>query len=202
MRVAVVVAKFREDVSWAAAFPPEWDVFVYDKSDGSLPNVGREAETFARFIAEKYDVLAGWDYAMFLQGAPFDHVAKSDLPSQDDDVADLVADHVGLGGLGLCFVSDCQGKPHHEGLPIRKAHELVFGSGSVPAQWQFCAGAQYLVPTSYILGRDRSFWDRLHDLLATEQVCAWSMERLWPCAFRPEGQWDWPVRAYKRPEQL
>lgn len=193
-RVAVVVAKFKEDVSWAAAFPLDWDIFVYDKADGTMPNVGREAETFARFVDENYDALAQWDYVMFLQGAPFDHVLPRDLPTRDEDVRDIV----GVAGLGLTFVSDSEGKPHHEGLPIAQAHALVFGDGQVPTQWQFFAGAQYIVPVSYILGRDHEFWKRLHNVLASEKVCAWTMERLWPCAFRPEGQWDWPLHAYRR----
>lgn len=194
MRVAVVVAKYTEDVSWTSLLPPEWDVIVYDKSDGSLPNVGREAETFARFVVEQYDTLAQWDHIVFLQGEPFDHVAPAHMPTRDEDLRDLV----GVAGLGVSYVSDALGKPHHEGLPVQRAHELVFGEENVPPRWQFFAGAQYVVPVPYILGRDRAFWERLHDLLASERVCAWSMERLWPYAFRPAGQWGWPLQTFRR----
>lgn len=186
-RVAVVVAKFEEDVSWTAALPAEWDVFTYDKSDGTIPNVGREAETYARFLSERYDELPAWEHVVFLQGNPFDHA----LPPHDD-----VWGVQELAGLGTPFVSDGDGKPDHEGLPVSRAHALVFGEDAAPAQWHFFGGAQYVVPVPCITRRPKEFWTRLHGLLAAEQVCAWAMERLWPCAFRPRAQWGRPVHAF------
>jgi hypothetical protein len=44
---------------------------VYDKSK-DIPNVGREAETYLRYIIENYNCLP--EYVAFLQGHPFDHL--------------------------------------------------------------------------------------------------------------------------------
>jgi hypothetical protein len=177
--VAVVVAKFREDVSWLASMPPHWDVFVYDKSDGTIPNVGREAETYARFVAERYDQLPRWDCVVFLQGNPFDHVEAHALPTRDEHLQGL---H-GLAGMGLSFESDGNGAPHHAGLPVDAAHALLFGEGHGVTRWPFHAGAQYVVPATMLRRRGRAFWARLRRLLADGDVCAWTMERLWPYAF-------------------
>ena len=181
VKVAVVVAKFREDTWWTNQLPPEWDLFVYDKSDGSIPNVGREAETYARFLVEHYDRLGDWDYVVFLQGHPFDHLRRGQaLPTS---AADLVPGQV--TSLGWDLVADAHGAPHHPGLPVAQAHELVLGQPHHQGTWTFCAGAQYVVPAANLMARGRAFWEHVRSLLATDRVCAGTMERLWLYAFRP-----------------
>lgn len=73
---ALVLARCNEDVSWAARWQKELDVFVYSKCepaapsfDGTwltLPNVGRESHTYLTHIIENYDKLH--DVTIFLQG--------------------------------------------------------------------------------------------------------------------------------------
>jgi hypothetical protein len=43
MDMEVVVAQYREDISWTQALP--YKVTVYTKNTGLLPNIGREAHT-------------------------------------------------------------------------------------------------------------------------------------------------------------
>jgi hypothetical protein len=73
---AIVLARYSEDVSWAARWATQFDVFVYNKGaqispafNGrwlSLPNVGREAHTYLSHIVDNYDNLH--DVTIFLQG--------------------------------------------------------------------------------------------------------------------------------------
>jgi hypothetical protein len=69
----IVVAKYKEDVGWAASV--ERNVTIYSKSGDSpyieLPNIGREAGTYLYHMVDRYDDLA--DRTLFVQGAPHDH---------------------------------------------------------------------------------------------------------------------------------
>jgi len=68
----LVVAKYKEDVSWLDEVPREIKVYIYDKSPvGELVNEGRDAHTFLHHMVEHYDDLDDW--TVFAQGWPFDH---------------------------------------------------------------------------------------------------------------------------------
>ena len=74
----IVVARYNEDVSWAA--PLADFATIYNKGepiDGvetvPLPNRGREAHTYLHHIVEHYDALA--DRTLFIQGSWSDHLA-------------------------------------------------------------------------------------------------------------------------------
>lgn len=172
MAVHVVVAKYKEDISW---IPPGLCVYVYDKGpDGNIPNVGREAETFARFIVEKYDDLREDDTVYFLQGNPFDHCP--------DILRVLGTPVTHLTPLGVVYRSDGYGFPEHPGLPIAEKHGMVCACPQKET-WDFVAGAQYAVPCTRILAKSHADWRRVHALLQNHTICPWTMERLWPCVF-------------------
>lgn len=73
---ALVLARYNEDLSWAAPWADKLDVFVYNKGAAypgtfnatwlTLPNVGREAHTYLTHIIENYEQLH--DVTIFLQG--------------------------------------------------------------------------------------------------------------------------------------
>lgn len=71
----LVVARYDEDLSW---LPPGVKCTVYNKGTVAvpgavaLPNVGREAHTYAHHIATHYDALS--DVVVFTQGRWADHV--------------------------------------------------------------------------------------------------------------------------------
>lgn len=75
----LVVARYREALSWLRNLPADLRVTVYDKSPDqsagvnaiALPNVGREAHTYLHHLVSRYDSLAEW--TVFCQGKPFDH---------------------------------------------------------------------------------------------------------------------------------
>lgn len=63
--MTAVIARYKEDVSWA----PEGSFIV--QKDKHLPNYGREPLSFLWYIINHYDELEG-EY-QFRQGFPFDH---------------------------------------------------------------------------------------------------------------------------------
>lgn len=78
-RIALVIARYRENIRWAAAY--EDIAIVYNKGDKcdvsvshpivQLPNVGREGHTYLHHIIDKYDCLS--EQIIFTQGDPFVH---------------------------------------------------------------------------------------------------------------------------------
>lgn len=92
MKNTIVIARYTEDLSWTNLINPEiFNIVVYNKDDkqagielSSLsnpitflhsPNIGRESETFCRFIVDNYNDLP--EYTMFLQGEPFEHCTNT-----------------------------------------------------------------------------------------------------------------------------
>ena len=70
-RIEIVVAKYKEDISWTRNFE---NVIIYDKSNNKdLPNIGREAHTYIHHIIEHWNNLA--NITVFLQGNPHDHTS-------------------------------------------------------------------------------------------------------------------------------
>lgn len=69
----IVVARYKEDISWTDLLNPEYRVTVYNKHEGQnlIENVGREAHTYLYHIISRYDSLA--DYTVFVQGNPLEH---------------------------------------------------------------------------------------------------------------------------------
>jgi hypothetical protein len=171
--VDVVVARYNEDVSWTKDLRAG-RVLVYDKSgEGgpfALPNVGREAHTFAKHVYENYEALA--EHTVFLQGNPFDHCSKECVK---DAVSSCPEEFLPIGKIMEC---DESGSPHHPGLNLNVAASLI----GIPAaeNFRFCAGAQFVAPKHLLIARERSEWCRLVDLLELNTVNAWQMERLWP----------------------
>lgn len=91
-----VVARYDEDVSWLAAWAPRATrITVYDKSGGAddalrrladarpnvrvvrLPNVGREAHTYAHHIVQHHADLC--DTVVFTQGSYAEHISDADF---------------------------------------------------------------------------------------------------------------------------
>ncbi|MBX7145610.1 MAG: DUF3431 domain-containing protein [Oligoflexia bacterium] len=78
MERALIVAKFKEDVSWVDKMRAAFNVQVYSKDPqerdpqiARLPNVGRESHTYLHYIVTHYDKLP--ELCLFTQGSPFQH---------------------------------------------------------------------------------------------------------------------------------
>lgn len=127
--VEVVVARYREDVSWTAALG--LPVTIYDKSGQpgplALPNIGREAHTYLTHILRRYDSLAA--YTVFVQGAPFEHMEPGATPAS---FAARIAQNVRLGVQFTGFAAfklkcDRLGRPHDLADPAKHGHRAGFG---------------------------------------------------------------------------
>lgn len=180
----IVVAKYREDVSWTRDLP--YKVTVYDKSDNQLSgsmalrNVGREGHTYAHHVAENYDDLA--DVTVFTQGAPFDHV-----PGFLEDVKTPVTRFTAYGKHTLESFAD--GDVNHPGLPLAKTFfELT--NRRMPDKVMFRPGAIFAATREVLHRYPRSWWRRLRDHLAapeTQNHGPWVLERLFKELLVGEG---------------
>ena len=82
MRVVLLIARYREDLTWLEDVPVDFEVVVLNKGE-ALPllrnnveiipsdNVGREAEAYVNYIVRNYEDLP--DRIIFTQGDPFEH---------------------------------------------------------------------------------------------------------------------------------
>lgn len=193
MSVDIVVAKFREDISWVQTLKkanPSYTIMVYDKSGeplqdyefckvSALPNLGREAETILHHIVEHWDSLA--DNTLFCQGHPFDH-----LRTPKDEYIEAIAKDI-QNALDekhyVIFTCNDFGAPHHCGLPVRKAYLLMDTGTPPPSEYRFVAGAQFLVKKEHIKHRPIDFYKQLLERVRKNEICPWTMERLWAYIF-------------------
>ncbi len=77
----IVVARYNEDISWLN--PVQQHCIVYNKgkplnisNEKFLPNVGRESETYLRYIIDNYDNLP--EVVVFTQADIEDHKGSND----------------------------------------------------------------------------------------------------------------------------
>jgi len=83
MRVVLLIARYREDLSWVEDVPAVFEVVIVNKGN-EFPqirrdnlriiramNIGRESETYVNYIVRNYEDLP--DRIIFTQGDPFEH---------------------------------------------------------------------------------------------------------------------------------
>jgi hypothetical protein len=167
MNFCIVVARYNEDLEWTKNF---LNVIVYNKGNPLtddfnqilLNNFGREGHTYYTHIYDNYDNLA--DYTIFLQGNPFDHSPNiiSNLNNYVNN-KDLSIDFEFLSELILNF--NLMGCSHHEGLPLIETYEKLFGERKENMEFQFGAGAQFIVSKKKILQRPREFYLKIIEML-------------------------------------
>lgn len=186
MNITIVVAKYKEDISWLnLKHFSQCKVIVYDKSPetGTIPNVGREAETFVRYIVENYDKLT--EYTLFLQGNPFDHCPIGLFVDFYENKATYVNRIERTENL---FDSNI--------LYFDKYYENILQRKWTNDRIKFTAGAQYTVHINCIRQYSLEFWKRLHLMLSVcnhtcemkeydqDSIDPWTMERLWGYIFK------------------
>jgi len=179
----IVVARYKEDVSWTEEFKDDYKITVYNKFKGEniLKNVGRETHTYLHHIINNYDSLS--DNTVFLQGEPFDHYPNLKI------FLKRKLFHKQMDMLGKCIIScDVNGQPHgnvnKKMIPVGKLFEWLTLEKSPPA-FIAPAGAQFCVSKNLILGRPKIFYERAikavdYDINPIEGHC---FERLWPAIF-------------------
>ncbi len=182
MNREVVVAKYREDISWTKLLRSK--VTVYDKSpepiDGSitLPNVGREGHTYIFHILDRWDSLAEW--TVFLQGWPWAH-AKQDRSTITliDQCRDMFR---AINEAFLVFEEPACCFSH--GIAASDLAIKAFAR-KLPPRTKFTPGACFLVHRDRIKAIDEVSWRRALLALSQESdpLAGYGMERLWMWLF-------------------
>jgi len=175
MNRLIVIAKFKEDVSWVKDLTV--DFVCYNKLNGSLPNVGREAHTYLHHIVQNYNIL--YDEMIFTQGNPFDHCDSFiDVANTDTLASEFV--------VFSKWIVDCDefGAPNHRGLDIKSVWTKLF-SIECPKTFRFGSGATLGVKKNRILFRSKEFYIKCLKMLeyATDPIEGYIFERLWPTIF-------------------
>lgn len=195
--IALVVARYREDLAWLreVGLPatvynkgPELDASALPPGVRlqSLPNLGREAHTFLTHIITHYAALPAC--MAFVQGDPFAHLvppeeARPSPLALRQRLLDLAASGKPFAGLAWFRLRcDGLGRPHDladpakEGrwkgwgkdIPVARTYEALFES---PAPREFIARAptgNMLVRRERILARPLGFYQRALDLVLAD----------------------------------
>lgn len=176
-KVLAVIAKFKEDISWVKELSCAYN--IYDK-DKDIPNVGREAETYLRYIIENYDNLP--DHVVFLQGHPFDHLKEHNINFLNDCIQSINNSDV---TIPLNYIVQ---EPQNKYTRTCESFKALFDS-PLPDKVNVCWGAQYIVPKSCILNRPKEFYEVIRKVMVDVNntqyimtnclVCPWTLERMW-----------------------
>lgn len=175
--IEYVIAKYKEDIQWSKSISNA-NVTIYDKGNGQLPNVGREAHTYIHHIVKNYDHLS--NITIFLQGDPFIHVNK-DFPGFEN-----ITDNM--------FTKTEPFFMDHRMLEISGFTRITFAYlfGIYPDYLHFSPGAQWIVMKNDILSRPKAFYVKLLQELSIPRehpydgvINAWTMETMWPFVFDP-----------------
>lgn len=196
----IVVARYKEDISWITELKNINTKYIYNKSGSNeyipLPNIGREAHTFLYHIVNNYDELMNTpnNITFFSQGKISDHTHKS----VSEYVEDIYVDTLTMGIAVNTAIN------HKFG--VNSAHydfrlvEWPVGSKLDPEKGNLCFGdwfIKYIKPTfpktiywwvgaifaaqhKYITYNSKDFYITLLNQFTTQnEEIAHYMERSW-----------------------
>lgn len=191
MDYIIVVAKYNEDVTWLDAFHKK---IIYDKSETPIPgairveNIGRESETFYRYIIENYDSLP--EYIVFVQGDPFEHMTMINRLNFKMRIEELRP----TKAIPLFTNIHEETIDHYKGIHFYEFYKLFIGE-DVPDLIRYAYGCQYMVPRPVIRARPKEFYETLHGMICDLEydeahqgnhgmaLTPWAVERLTPYIF-------------------
>lgn len=228
MNRQLVVAKYKEDISWVHDTP--CSVIIYDKDAQTgrpywdhvkyvnLPNpkMGREAHTYLTHIVDNYDDLA--KVTFFVQGNPLSHyywwpsIVHSHV-LETTPLSNYRPEHI----LPFCrHDTSFQWNKCPSRLPcwlgIRWSTKwwsdkwpLIF-SQPVPQGLVFCSGAQFAVPRWRIRQRPLDYYKFLLWHVSKEEhesiIDAWILECFWLYIFGDAYRHGFPDRLLKLPKKI
>jgi hypothetical protein len=166
----IIVARYNEKIRWTQQFQ---NVLIYNKGSSIknkinsneiiLENVGREGHTYYKYIYDNYENLE--DYTIFLQGNPFDHspniIDKLNKYIKNKDNLNIDFEFISEK-IYKCNLSGCS---HHKNLPLRDVYEYLFNENKQNIEFEFGAGAQFIVSKTQILKRPKDFYLKIINLL-------------------------------------
>lgn len=200
MSVRLVIAKYKEDVTWTNKIK-EHKITIYDKSESpiinsiKLPNIGRETHTFLHHIVENYDNLD--DVTVFLQGNPFEHIQVImgwqyfGLPNapyppaltseQLEKMCDKINNEIKHTSDLASFYQVVYNDPYYtNGGNVNKHLSELLSENINNLSYTVSPGGQYIVPKKYILSRTKEVWKKALDLLSLNEVWrGYSQELSW-----------------------
>jgi hypothetical protein len=188
MSVLVVIAKYKEDVSWIQNI--KHPVIVYDKCETPdvsfipRPNIGREAETLLHVIITHYHEFP--DAIIFLQGDPRGNPIKYTY----EEVINSINQEQGE------FFSPFMNEVHEGNFSshwLKRScilHQILFDYTN---RVYYASGAQYIITKNAVLNRPIEFYQLIHSLILKfgntpldgalktlhEGIDAWTLEVLW-----------------------
>lgn len=183
----VIVARYKEDVSWLENVKCPY--IVYDKSglsvDGfvPLPNIGREGATYLHHIVENYDNLHS--YNIFIQGYPFDHCKR---PMPWNEINFLEADFSYL----RYRTEPYYGYTDWSTKSMVAIFEAILGRPfrSDADYFTFGAGACFLVSRKFLHLYPKSMYEKCLGYLTdprTTYAYGYGMEKFWGWLFNRES---------------
>jgi hypothetical protein len=191
-KYAVVVSKYNEDISWTDRFTPH--LILYDKSQNPvtqairLPNHGREADTYLKYILTNYTKLP--EIVVFCQGKIDDHVSSMEsfysilkeieLPTYK--AKGFVGLNVSRGNRGWSCIRNFR-DPTHPGIPLERAWRELFASDPSGGEIRCNYCAIFMVHRNNILYRSREFYEKMKQLLDEDESMMYVYERLWATVF-------------------
>lgn len=212
--VKVIIAKYREDISWAEELG--YDYIVYDKSESPLPtarimkNIGREAHTYLTHIVTNYSDLA--DVNVFVQGNPFDHIDDQQagtVESLRSMIADVVESGTPFKGFAWFKLKcDALGRPHdmrkpeNEGrwtgwgkdIPVGEVFEKLFQARTPRQIIARAPTGVFAVTGKRIRTRPKEFYQYALHLIEDDpddsNNTGHAFERLWQLIFNGNTAWN------------
>lgn len=198
MGLHIVVARYNETLNFLDIIPNDVTYTIYNKGEDNIsfpnvinvPNIGREAETYLRYIIDNYENLP--DNIIFCQGSPNGHYIDFNHLLVDFNENLLPKWRKKILPLGLIVMN-----------PVSMSNRIIHGmrvmdfiEKTMPnikdeiftLEWAY--GAQYLVHKDQILNKSLEWWKMVYDLFMNEfepetyiTGSPWLYERLWLLIF-------------------
>lgn len=177
----LIVARYNEDPKWVLELNIPY--IIYNKGNHidnydnviSIENIGRESETYLRFILTQYENLP--EVLILSQGNPFDHCKDFiNRLSSYNEIKDItyLADWI--------VEEDLEGRPYAYGYGMVDMLKKL----NIPLtidKFIFPAGAQYIVPKSFILNKSKKWWEHCYKEHNNNNLSPWIFERIFPLIF-------------------
>jgi hypothetical protein len=191
----IIISAYKRDYSWINDLNSDIKVTTYRKGENlNLPNeifiennVGRDVHTFFNHFVQRYDTLS--DYTFTAQDYFGDHVNNyMDIMNGDKNVWDIQA----LQVFSECWFfsttypilqCDKAGKPHHDGsISIEPIWNKLFFD-VCPETLRFTPAGHFCVSKNHVHRRHVGFYQDVVDILASDEMSPWVIERLMPYIF-------------------
>lgn len=197
------MSRFKENGDWIADLAAQGArVTIYDKGKlgytgldraagsniqiVSLPNIGREADSYLTHICERYNTLS--DTTVFLQADPWPHLKGVPVHHRNCQTMIGLAEECRNANISKPLgdknvLNEASPPPFHMRVDVSNAAHKILGEVDRRPAYIFSAGAQYVVKKDDILAHPVRFWEKVREMLSTDEVNAWEIERLWMYLF-------------------